>query len=109
MSQIPSDAGYVAEYRAHGIYRKPRKISRDGRPYWTYYAVVMDDLLSSWTLSGIKTQIGRMLNGLAPCDCDCCAYQIPETPLSPKHCGKALSMCRSFPYCQGFEVDKRRS
>lgn len=103
MTLIPSDAGFVTEYRGRDIYRKPRKISRDGRPYWTYYAMVMDDLVVSWTMAGIKTQIGRVLNGLAPCDCDCCAYQIPDTPLQGKHCGKGLSLSGPWFVCQGFE------
>ena len=103
MSLLPSDAEFMTAYRNHYIYRKPRKVSRDGRQYWTYYAIVMDDLVVSWTLSGIKTQIGRALNGLAPCDCDCCAYQIPNTPLQGKHCGKGLSLYGPWFVCEGFE------
>ena len=109
MPLIPSDAEYVGEYRARDIYRKPRKVSRDGRQYWTYYAIVMDDLVVSWTMSGIKTQIGRALNGLTPCDCDFCVYQIPDTPIHGKHCGKGLHLTGPWFVCEGFEIVKRRS
>ena len=107
MSQIPTDAHFVSTYRAGNIYRRPRKKSADGRQYWTYFSVVEDQLLVSWTLSGIKTQIGRVLNGLKPCDCNSCAYQIPETPVSPKHCGKALHLTGPYFVCEGFETGRR--
>lgn len=99
---VPTDAKYCTKYRGVHILRKPRQKSADGRQYWVYFADVMDDSLASYTLAGIKAQIGRVLNGLTPCGCDVCEYWVKDTPIKAAHCSKD-SQLGMFCDCYFFE------
>lgn len=80
----------TAKHRGIAIWRLPRKMSADARQYYTYYAAIRFkdsySVLKSVTLSGIKSQIGRIRNGLEPHDCSICVYHIPRTPIDPDYC-----------------------
>ena len=53
-----------------------------------YGAVVGEYRLLSFTLEGIKAQIGRVLNGLPPADCGNCRHMQQATPITVKRCMK---------------------
>lgn len=101
---------YWASYRKIPIERfKLNETTPDGRPKYEYTAKVdmWNFPLYSRSQRGIKHQIGRCLNGLRPCDCEVCVYQIPKTPVNDKHCGKG---CSGYPIayqtCVWFEVKR---
>lgn len=75
-------------------------------PKWRYYAVCGGYRLVSLSQAGIKTQIGRVMNGLAPCDCEICVCRIPATPISGSQCNRGLDMLAWFGGCScaRFEV-----
>lgn len=80
----------------------------DGRPKWIYYAIIpgapVPNLVSR-SQAGIKAQIGRSLNGLPPCDCSICVFNVPQTPIAPEHCSKgALLYPVTGLACTWFEV-----
>lgn len=100
----------VMKHRKVNIYRYPREKSKDGRQYWTYFAVIRYSdcwgILKGLTLKGIKTQIGRCANGLNPSDCSVCVYHRPKTPISPEHCHFTIDpKMTGFHGCPRFEVD----
>ncbi len=53
-----------------------------------YGAVVGEYRLLSFTLEGIKAQIGRVLNGLMPADCHNCRHHMQQTLISVQRCMK---------------------
>ena len=98
-------------YEVWSIYRGvmiERKLldetSPDGRKKWMYTARVPgENPLYSRSQQGIKRQIGRVLNGLAPCDCAICVYRMKATPITAgESCAKGNIMpCDA---CIWFEV-----
>lgn len=96
------------KYRGVMIYRKHRRTSADGRDYWLYFAEAKNDMydwqLISHTQQGIRLQVGRVLNGLAPVSCEICVHRIPATPISPDRCGLGEDEYGEPWSCTGFEV-----
>ena len=93
-------------YRGVMIERKLLdETSPDGRRKWMYTARVPgENPLYSRSQQGIKTQIGRTLNGLPPCDCGICIHRVPATPITEEHC--AMDNIIRYPQetCVRFEV-----
>ena len=61
-------------------------VCHEGTGRVTYICDYEQRTLRSDTQAGIKAQIGRVLNGLTPYDCDCCRWRIPATPISLASC-----------------------
>ena len=79
--------------------------SPDGRKKWMYTArVPCENPLYSRSQQGIKTQIGRTLNGLPPCDCGICIHRVPATPITEEHCAMGIGMIDLQDTCVRFEV-----
>ena len=76
-------------------------VCHEGTGRVTYVCDYEQRTLRSDTQTGIKAQIGRVLNGLEPCDCDICRWRIPATPISLASCEYSVVMeknanCRKF-------------
>lgn len=76
-------------------------VCHEGTGRVTYVCDYEQRTLRSDTQTGIKAQIGRVLNGLEPCDCEICRWRIPATPISLASCEYRVVMekndnCRKF-------------
>lgn len=108
---------YLADsLEPHSVYRKvriwkaeqPRGATPDGRPKWTYYAVIRFKdgygILKGLSQMGIRAQIGRCLNGLTASSCADCTYHAPMTPISPERCAFTIDPeVTGFYGCPRFE------
>ena len=76
-------------------------VCHEGTGRITYVCNYEQRTLRSDTQAGIRAQIGRVLNGLEPCDCECCRWRITATPISLPGCEYSVVMeknnnCRKF-------------
>ena len=67
-------------------------VCHEGTGRVTYICDYEQRTLRSDTQAGIRAQIGRVLNGLTPCDCDICRWRIPATPISLAGCEYSVVM-----------------
>ena len=77
-----------------------------------YRAEVNGRIIQADTLLGLRTIIGRVLNGLEPTDCKICRYYFPPSPISPMaRCEKtSLDMLpeETVGDCWMFQLEKAR-
>ena len=88
-------------------------VCHEGTGRVTYICDYEQRTLRSDTQAGIRAQIGRVLNGLPPCDCGICECRIPASPLGPPACsrgGPAMSReAMGWYCCPFFKPDLRRA
>ena len=100
----------MRKYRCIEIFEYPEDDPEDRYNYW---AECLGHQLRSATIRGIESQIGRVLNGLQPCDCGICECRIPASPLGPPACsrgGPAMSReAMGWYCCPYFKPDLRRA
>ena len=73
------------KYRGIEIRQEVRYISPTAQGvYWV--ACIDQRVLRSLTQAGLKAQIGRVLNGLPPADCDNCKHMQRESMITVKRC-----------------------
>ena len=81
-------------------------VCHEGTGRVTYICDYEQRTLRSDTQAGMRVQIGRVLNGLEPCSCDCCRWRIPATPISPEGCEYGVTMGKNG-NCTKFQVKGR--
>ena len=88
-----------------GVTYTKRTESGTGTGAVVYEAVLDGRRIASYTLNGIRCQIGRVLNGLDPADCNICRHCIQPTMINPRWCDYFSRACdpgTNFE-CAGFQ------
>lgn len=82
---------YWTTYRKVPVFKRERGRSSDGRIKYEYYAMVKDVELVTWSQQAMRIQIGRVMNGLSPSDCNICLHHVPVTCMRDEYC---LAACK---------------
>jgi hypothetical protein len=94
-------------YRGIEIKQETRYISSTSHGFY-WVACIDGRVLRSLTQAGIKAQIGRMLNGLPPADCNNCIHMHQESMITVKCCKYYRKDCDpgvNFE-CEAYQVRK---